>query len=128
VHAGFSGVDAVEHEGAGADDPGAASAWKSGLLADGLLVTAGAFDETGRAVGGGSHAPRGDTTELAGIAVIPSARRRGFGAALTHLLAAEARSRGVGTVFLSAQDDAVARVYERVGFVRVGTACVAEPS
>jgi RimJ/RimL family protein N-acetyltransferase len=32
------------------------------------------------------------------------------------------------TVFLSAQDDAVARVYERVGFVRVGTACMAEPA
>jgi len=31
-------------------------------------------------------------------------------------------------VFLSAQDDAVARVYERVGFQRVGTACVAEAS
>jgi ribosomal protein S18 acetylase RimI-like enzyme len=129
VHAGFSGVDEVDQEGTGAnDDPGAASAWKSGLLADGLLVTAGAFDEAGRAVGGGSHAPRDDTTELAGIAVLPRARRRGLGAALAHALVADARARGIGTVFLSAQDDAVARVYQRVGFVRVGTACVAEPS
>jgi predicted GNAT family acetyltransferase len=40
----------------------------------------------------------------------------------------DARERGVRTIFLSAQDDAVARVYERVGFVRVGTACIAEPS
>jgi hypothetical protein len=32
----------------------------------------------------------------------------------------------VTTVFLTAQDDAVARVYQRVGFERVGTACVAE--
>jgi GNAT superfamily N-acetyltransferase len=38
----------------------------------------------------------------------------------------DARERGVETVFLSAQDDAVAHVYERVGFVRVGTACIAE--
>ena len=44
---------------------------------------------------------------------------------MTAALVADARARGVGTVFLSAQDDAVARVYERVGFVRVGTACVA---
>jgi hypothetical protein len=29
-------------------------------------------------------------------------------------------------VFCSAQDDAVARVYESVGFRRVGIACVAE--
>jgi hypothetical protein len=33
---------------------------------------------------------------------------------------------GATTIFLSAGSDAVARVYERVGFVRVGTACVAE--
>ena len=32
------------------------------------------------------------------------------------------------TVFLSAQDEAVARVYERVGFSRVGTACTAAPA
>jgi hypothetical protein len=34
---------------------------------------------------------------------------------------------GATTVFLSAQDDAVARVYERVGFRRVATAGIAEP-
>jgi len=30
-------------------------------------------------------------------------------------------------VFLAAQDDDVARVYGRVGFRRVGTACIAAP-
>jgi predicted GNAT family acetyltransferase len=44
---------------------------------------------------------------------------------VTAALVADARARGCGTVSLSAQDDTVARVYERVGFVRVGTACVA---
>ena len=39
---------------------------------------------------------------------------------------ADAVRRGLSTVFLSAQDDAAARIYERVGLVRVGTACVAE--
>ena len=35
--------------------------------------------------------------------------------------------RGVSTVFLSAGDESVARLYGRLGFARVGTACVAEP-
>ena len=58
--------------------------------------------------------------------MLPRARRHGVGAAITAALVADAHDRGVGTVFLSAGDDAVARVYERVGFVRVGTACIAE--
>jgi ribosomal protein S18 acetylase RimI-like enzyme len=88
---------------------------------------AGAYDEQGTAVGGGSHGPRGEVTELTGIAVLPRARRRGVGAALAAALVEDAHARGVRTVFLSAQDDAVARVYERVGFVRVGTSCIAAP-
>jgi ribosomal protein S18 acetylase RimI-like enzyme len=94
----------------------------------GLLVTAAAYDEHGDVVGGGSHSPRGDTTELTGIAVLPRVRRQGVGAALTAALVADATARGVETVFLSARDDAVARVYERVGFRRVGTACIAAPA
>jgi N-acetylglutamate synthase-like GNAT family acetyltransferase len=94
----------------------------------GLLAEAGVFDAHGAPLGGGSHNPRGRVTELAGIAVLPRARKRGVGAALTAALVEDARARGVETVFLSAQDDAVARVYERVGFVRVGTACIAEPA
>jgi hypothetical protein len=38
----------------------------------------------------------------------------------------DARRRGVDTVFLSASSDDVARVYAKVGFRRVGTACTAE--
>ena len=118
VAAGFSGRDDVEPKDVGR---------RSRLLRQGLIVTAAAYDARGRVVGGGSHGPRGRTTELAGIAVLPRARRQGLGAALAALLAADARERGMETVFLSAQDDAVARVYERVGFVRVGTACIAGP-
>jgi predicted GNAT family acetyltransferase len=47
------------------------------------------------------------------------------GAAITTTLVADALARGATTVFLSAHDDAVARIYERIGFQRVGTACVA---
>jgi hypothetical protein len=34
----------------------------------------------------------------------------------------------VHLVFLSAGDDDVARLYSRVGFRRIGTACIAEPA
>ncbi len=118
VHAGFGGTDAATPR------PGARA---RRLMAAGLMAHVGAFDAEGRAVGGGSHAPRDGTSELAGIAVLPRARRRGVGAAVTAALTADAVGRGVSTVFLSAQDDTVARVYERIGFRRVGTACVAEP-
>lgn len=64
---------------------------------------------------------------MTGIAVLPRARRLGIGAALAHALASDARRTGLSTVFLGAEDDAVARVYERVGFDRAGTACVASP-
>ena len=119
IHAGFEGTDDVTPR---------ASTRQAALMQDGLLAMVAAYDASGNVVGGGSHGPRGDTTELTGIAVLPRARRRGLGAAITHELVEDARARGVRTVFLSAQDDAVARVYERVGFVRVGTACIAEPS
>jgi GNAT superfamily N-acetyltransferase len=117
IHAGFEGTDEVAPKPA---------VRQQQLMERGLLAVVGAYDEQGHVVGGGSHGPRGDTTELTGIAVLPRARRQGVGAAITAALVADARRRGVGTVFLSAGDDSVARVYERVGFVRVGTACIAE--
>jgi GNAT superfamily N-acetyltransferase len=73
----------------------------------------------------GSHQPIGSVAEVVGVATLPSQRRRGVAAALTWLLASDARARGADTVFLSAGDEAVARVYGRVGFAPVGTACVA---
>lgn len=94
-------------------------------IAQGWAVMAGAFDAAGSAVGGGTHLPRGAATELVGIAVVPSARHRGAGARIAATLADDAVARGITTVFLSAQNDAVARVYERVGFRRIGTACIA---
>lgn len=118
VSAGFAGTDVL-----GPSDPGPVT----DQVRSGLMVMVGAYDDRG-AVGGGGHAPRGRTTELAGIAVIPRARRQGVGAAITAALVADALARGVDTVFLSAQDDAVARVYERIGFQRIGTACIAEPA
>ena len=119
IGAGFQGTDEVDVRQIGRQPE---------LIREGLLAMVAAYDGQGAVVGGGSHSPRGTTTELTGIAVLPRARRRGVGAAITHALVEDAKARGVGTIFLSADDDAVARVYERVGFVRVGTACIAELS
>jgi ribosomal protein S18 acetylase RimI-like enzyme len=74
-------------------------------------------------VGAGSHNPVGRVSELTGIGTLPFARRRGIGTALTALLAEDARAGGVTLLVLSAADDDVARLYERVGFQRVGSAC-----
>jgi ribosomal protein S18 acetylase RimI-like enzyme len=121
IGAGFGEIDDFEPRSPGR---------RPDLMERGLLTMVGAYDGPAGAahvVGGGSHAARGATTELTGIAVLPRARRRGVGAAITATLVADARGRGVETVFLSAQDDAVARLYERIGFARVGAACTAEP-
>lgn len=96
------------------------------LVASGRSVLAGAFDPDAGAVGGGNHNPRGDTSEVVGVGVLPAYRRQGLAGAVTAILARHAREHGVTTVFCSAQDEDVARVYEAVGFRRIGTACVAE--
>jgi ribosomal protein S18 acetylase RimI-like enzyme len=82
----------------------------------------------GAIVGAGAHKPVGDTSEIVGVATLPAYRRRGLAGAVTAELAADARRNGVDTVFLSAGDDDVARLYGRLGFVRVGTAYIAEPA
>ncbi|GAA2346313.1 hypothetical protein Scani_37560 [Streptomyces caniferus] len=46
---------------------------------------------------------------------------------MTAALVADARSRGVETVLLSAGDEDVARLYARLGFRSVATALIAEP-
>jgi ribosomal protein S18 acetylase RimI-like enzyme len=100
-------------------------------LREGLTVLVGAFvddvDDVGDlgAVGGGSHNPRGDVSEMVGVGVLPAFRRRGLAAAVAHLLSREALDNGVTTVFCGAESLDVARIYERVGFRRIGTTCTA---
>jgi GNAT superfamily N-acetyltransferase len=119
VQAGFGGTDELT--------PGPVPDWITARLRRGLVRFAGAFEAGDAAVGGGSHSPRDDVSELTGIAVLPRWRRRGVGAALTAVLADDAVTAGATTVFLSAGAPTVARVYERVGFRRVATACIVEP-
>jgi predicted GNAT family acetyltransferase len=73
------------------------------------------------------HVPVGRVSEIAGVGTLPAARRRGLALAVTAALVADAGTRGVETVFLSAGDDDVARIYARLGFRRVATALIAEP-
>ncbi|MEV0899386.1 GNAT family N-acetyltransferase [Actinoplanes sp. NPDC049802] len=70
----------------------------------------------------------GDVAEIVGVASLPSARRRGYASQLTATLAGRLLAGGADLVFLSAGDDDVARLYTKVGFRRVGTACIAEPA
>ena len=85
-----------------------------------------AEDPTDGAVAAGMTQRAGDVAEVVGVGTLPSARRRGLGAAITAVLARDALDRGVERVFLSAGSEEIARVYERVGFRRIGTACIAE--
>lgn len=95
-------------------------------LAAGHSVLAAAFGDEGP-LAAGSCQSVGDVAEITGVGTLPGARRRGLGAAVTAELAALAIAGGTRTVFLSASDDAVARVYAGLGFRRVGTAMIAEP-
>ncbi len=102
-------------------------AFVRGLIDSGHLVTAVAESAQEGVLAVGNHAPRGDVTEVLGVATLPAARRHGIGAALTSLLVDDALGRGVDTVFLSAGSEEIARVYERVGFHRAATAGIAHP-
>lgn len=75
----------------------------------------------------GSYQHVAGVAEITGIGVLPAARRRGLGAAVTHALAAHAQARDTQTVFLSAADSDAARIYTRLGFREIGTAMIAEP-
>lgn len=116
--------------GAPAVSPGRLAATRAGLESGAVarvigLLPAHPLLPGALAVGGYQHAR--SIAEIVGVATLPAARRRGLAGAVTRRLAALALERGLTRVFLSAQDDEVARIYERVGFRRVGTAATAEP-
>ncbi|MEU4359529.1 GNAT family N-acetyltransferase [Streptomyces virginiae] len=94
------------------------AAGTSGMAAavrDGVVLCSGMFN------------PVGDVAEVVGVGTLPSARRQGLALGVTAALVAQARERGARTVFLSAGDEDVARIYARAGFRRVATALIAEP-
>ncbi|MFJ2188160.1 GNAT family N-acetyltransferase [Kitasatospora sp. NPDC087861] len=96
-------------------------------IVDGTTVLAAALAD-GSALCAGQHSPVGAVTEVAGVGTLPTARRSGLGLAVTAALVAHARANGVRTVFLSAADEDVARIYRRAGFRPFATALIAEPA
>jgi ribosomal protein S18 acetylase RimI-like enzyme len=75
----------------------------------------------GKPVGAGLVARRGWTSRLAGMALLPEARRRGVGRALVEQLLAEATARGDRAYVLEVieQNVAAVKLYEAARFQRV---------
>ncbi|ROO61204.1 FR47-like protein [Micromonospora sp. Llam0] len=69
-----------------------------------------------------------DVAEIVGVGTVAPARRQGLASAVTAALARHALAAGVDLIFLAAGDDDVAMLYHRLGFRRVGTSCIAEPT
>jgi ribosomal protein S18 acetylase RimI-like enzyme len=96
-------------------------------LRRGLTAMAVAESEADGPLAAGAHQLAEGVSEVMSVGTLPSARRRGIGAAVTGRLVEDAQARGAEIVFLSAAGDDVARMYERIGFRRLGTACFAFP-
>lgn len=75
----------------------------------------------GEPVAGAVIARRGWTCRLAGMAVVPEARRKGAGRALMAQLLTEARERGERTMVLEVieQNEPAVKLYEGCGFQKV---------
>ena len=84
-------------------------------------------EDKGGVLACGNHQLLGPVSAIVGVATLPSARRRGLAALVTARLVQDARERGAELIFIEAADADVARIYGRLGFERVGTACIAEP-
>lgn len=85
------------------------------------LASSRIFLRDGAAVGGALIARRGWTSRLAGMAIVPEARRSGVGrAAVLHLLA-EAKARGDRTMALEVieQNSAAVDLYRACGFKEI---------
>ena len=91
-------------------------------IREGRSVVAVLDDDRVGVVATGWHQPIGDTTEIVGVATLPAHRRRGAAAQVVDRLLHDAQVRGCTLALLSATDGDVARVYERLGFTRIGTA------
>ena len=116
---------AAERDKIAADHDAGTIAMLRERLRSGHSVLAAAFGPDGPVAAGSCQAVDG-VAEITGVGVLPTHRRQGLGAAVTALLAADALERGVETVFLSATDSVVARIYARIGFREIGTAMIAE--
>jgi GNAT superfamily N-acetyltransferase len=109
-------IDARAFAGSTADS----SAWMAPTLgATGFRVaiaTSGGIP-VGKATAVATDEWGGPAVGLYGVAVVPKARRRGIGAALSAWLLAQAFAEGAAFAHLNADTEDAARVYRRLGFV-----------
>jgi ribosomal protein S18 acetylase RimI-like enzyme len=96
--------------------------WIELLLAH-EAVTVAVAESGGAPVGVGSvtrsDGRAGPAAYIAGIGVLPDARRRGVGAAVSSWLAADAIDAGAALCHLHPDTDEAASIYQRLGFVEV---------
>lgn len=86
-------------------------------LQDGMLAILARDDASGAVVGGGvATAPGDGVTEVAGIGVVASFRRRGIAGAITARLTRDGFAAGVRTAFITPGHDGAQSVYARAGF------------
>jgi ribosomal protein S18 acetylase RimI-like enzyme len=91
-------------------------------LAAGTLALLARDDATGAIVGGGvATVPSEGVTEIAGIGVRETHRRRGIAGAITAGLARAAFSAGLTTAWLTPGHEGAQRVYARAGFADTTT-------
>lgn len=93
----------------------------------GVTVTAVALGPDGLPVSSGQHQPVGSCSEIVAVATLPAFRRRGLASAVTSALVENAFDNRVDMIFLMAQNNEVARIYERLGFRVIGTVGAAQP-
>lgn len=114
-------VAAVQHRAyrePGEPEPGSGRAQRR-VYENGGIVLLGRID--GEPVASGCcSAPVDGLTELSGIAVAESFRRRGVGAALSARLTELAHARGLRLPWLEPADAGVERVYARIGYRPIG--------
>ncbi|WP_326652038.1 MULTISPECIES: GNAT family N-acetyltransferase [unclassified Streptomyces] len=96
-------------------------AWLRGAAEGGGVAGLATDDKDGTPVAtGGCSVPVDGLSELCGLAVASSHRRRGIGAALSAYLTATAFDRGCSVVWLEPGDADIERIYAGIGYRRVG--------
>lgn len=111
-----------QHRAFGGDGEAGALEWLPSLergLRDGTVL-GGAIDAGGVPVAGAVVLLGGDAGELAGVWTEPSFRGQGYASRVCHEVLRVAFDGGLPLVWLSAAEGAL-RIYERLGFERVGT-------
>lgn len=102
-------------------DTDATRPWFAALLgAPSAVVTVIRAVSDGRTVGTGysvnAHGLAGASVYVAGIAVLPDHRRRGYGSAISSWLLQHGFEAGAALAHLHPDDDAAARLYAKLGF------------